>query len=335
MAKVLNLTPPPTGHELLLKAFEESDGKMVEFTDEQEVVGLTPEMFQWWMVNIPTYYRLWYPKMHFVEERWQTSEGEMRGIIKEMIWPYYCELNIGVGPGGLHLLTPDGEIMGKVGGGLRPTSDGIIMEAVHTLPAKTPESFCDAIRAHFKEEVQDLPRFLPQLYKHPERYEQPPTGHELLLKAFEESGDKTVDVVVDQQIAGITPEMFQWWMVNSIPYYRLWCPEMHFVSEVVLPPGATESRIIIKEMIWPYYCEFRVGLQAGGGGSLLTPDDKKMGQLIHTFTASSQGINLHSIFTFPETTPQPFLDAMREHCIKEFQDLPRFVPELYKQKTGK
>ena len=163
----------------------------------------------------------------------------------------------------------------------------------------------------------------------------PPTGNEVLLKAFEESGGKTVDVVVDQEVADVTPEMFGWWMTAAIlPYYRVWWPEMHFAAEMFMPPGGTEPRVVIKEMITPYYTEFNCGL-IQGGISFLTPDDKKMGQLIHTPTASAKGIKLNSVFTFPAKTPQSFLDAMRVHCKGEMQVLTRFLPELYKQKTGK
>lgn len=160
----------------------------------------------------------------------------------------------------------------------------------------------------------------------------PPTGHEVLMKAFEESKGKTVDLVVDQEVADVTPEMFIWWRESGILQYpRVWWPEMHFVCEPFMPPGGTEPRVIIREMITPYYTEFRCGL-IQEGISFLTPDDKKMGQLTHTPTASRKGMKLHSVFTFPATTPKSFLDAMREHCKREFQDLPRFLPTLYKEK---
>ncbi len=162
-----------------------------------------------------------------------------------------------------------------------------------------------------------------------------PTGNEVLMKAFEESKGKTVDVVVEQEVAGVTPEMFNWWMGKAImPFYRAWWPEMHFAAELVMPPGAKEPRVIIKEMITPYYTEFRCGL-IPGGISFLTPDDKKMGQLIHTPTASAKGIKMRSVFTFPATTPKSFLDAMYKHCKGEMQDFPKFLPELYKQQVKK
>jgi hypothetical protein len=158
----------------------------------------------------------------------------------------------------------------------------------------------------------------------------PPTGHELLLKAFKESGGQTVDLVVDQEVAGVTVDMFKWWFSGvSGPYYRLWWPEMHYEGIFVTPPGG-EPLVIIREMIWPYYTEFRSGL-IPGGITFLTPDDKKMGQLVHTPTASAKGIKLHSVFTFPAKTPQSFLDAMEEHCKLEMQDLSRFIPALYKK----
>ena len=164
----------------------------------------------------------------------------------------------------------------------------------------------------------------------------PPTGHELLLKAFEESGGQTVDLVVDQEVAKVTVDMFKWWMGggNIAPYYRLWWPEMHYEVQFVTPPGGGQMNVIIKEMIWPYYTEFRCLLIPGGIG-FLGPDGQKIGQLIHTPTASAKGIKLNSVFTFPAKTPQSFIDAMEVHCVGEMQDFTRFLPELYKQKTAK
>ena len=163
----------------------------------------------------------------------------------------------------------------------------------------------------------------------------PPTGHELLLKASEESGGQTVDLVVDQEVRDVTVDMFNWWMVggNIAPYYRLWWPEMHYACDFVTPPEGPMN-VIIKEMIWPYYTEFRCVLIPGGIG-FVTPDGQKLGQLTHTPTASAQGIKLHSVFTFPAKMPQSFIDAMDEHCKYEMQDLRRFLPALYSQKTAK
>jgi len=163
----------------------------------------------------------------------------------------------------------------------------------------------------------------------------PPTGHELLLKAFEESGGQTVDLVVDQEVRDVTVDMFNWWMTggNIAPYYRLWWPEMHYEVQFVKQPDGPMN-VIIKEMITPYYTEFRC-LLIPGGIAFLTPDGDKLGQLTHTPTASAKGIQLHSVFTFQAKTPQSFIDAMRVHCKAEMQDFTRFLPVLYKQQTAK
>ncbi|MBT8341494.1 MAG: hypothetical protein HKP58_12075 [Desulfatitalea sp.] len=330
--KNVNLTPPPTGHELLLKAFEESGGETVDAVCEREVVGISLEMFVWWGQNIPDYYRLWWPEMHFVEERHMTPEGEIRGIIKEMIWPYYTEFIILIDHDGvMEFLSPDGEVMGAVYGSVTPTSKGVLIKAVHTLPAKTPQSFIDALEDHFHDEVQDLPRFLPELYENPELYEQPPTGHDVLHEAYKASEGDVVELIVDQEIAGITMEMWDWWAINGVENYRLWWPEMHFVNEMSMTPYG--PRITIKEMIWPYYTEFCLSIIEGGAG-FMSPDNEVMGQLTHTLKETPGGIKIHSVAVLPAMTPQSFVDALEAHINYEMQDLKRFLPELYAQKTG-
>jgi len=112
------------------------------------------------------------------------------------------------------------------------------------------------------------------------------------------NGEKSIPNT--SEVAGVTPEMFNWWMTIGIaPHYRLWWPEMHFSVEMVMPSGGGNPLVII------------------------TP------------TASPKGMKLRSVFTFPATMPKSFLDAMYTHCKGEMQDLPRFLPELHKEKTVK
>jgi len=337
-----NLVPPPTGTDLLNKAFKESGGQTVDLVVDQEIRDVTVDMFNWWMVkgNIQPYYRVWWPEMHY-EANFVKHGDKMGVIIKEMIWPYYTEFDCNIITQGIAFLNPDGVQIGQLVHTPKASAKGITLNSVFTFPAKTPQSFIDAMRVHCKGEMQDFTRFLPELYKQVNAKAEltpdmvpPPTGTDLLNKAFEESGGQTVDLVVDQEVAGVTADMFMWWMHAAIqPYYRVWWPEMHY-EVIMLPSGP-----IIKEMIWPYYTEFRCNLlqlpptQVGIG--FLTPDDQKIGQLVHTPTASAKGITLNSVFTFPAKTPQSFIDAMRVHCKGEMQDFARFLPELYKQKGPK
>lgn len=53
-----------------------------------------------------------------------------------------------------------------------------------------------------------------------------PSGTEVLEKAFAESAGKTVDVVINQEIEGVTPEMFRWWLDGKLmENYTMWHPE--------------------------------------------------------------------------------------------------------------
>ena len=165
-----------------------------------------------------------------------------------------------------------------------------------------------------------------------------PTGKEVLLKAFGESAGKTVDVVVDQEVANITPKMWTWWFSGNLErYYRLWLPANHYSAKLVMPPGSREAIVEIEEMIGPYYTQFSCHIIPGGigGGArgleFLTPDGEQMGSLTHDVEPSANGIKIHSVFRFPAKTPQEFLDAMDAHCKLEMQDLPRFLPALYNE----
>ena len=166
-----------------------------------------------------------------------------------------------------------------------------------------------------------------------------PTGQEVLLKAFGESEGKTVDVVVDQEVANVTPTMWTWWFSGNLErYYRLWLPANHYSAKLVMPPGSREAVVEIEEMIGSYYTQFSCHIIPGGigGGArgleFLTPDGEQMGSLTHNVEPSANGIKIHSVFRFPAKTPQAFLDAMDAHCKLEMQDLTKFLPALYNEK---
>jgi branched-chain amino acid transport system substrate-binding protein len=166
-----------------------------------------------------------------------------------------------------------------------------------------------------------------------------PGGREVLLKAFGESEGKTVDVVVDQEVANVTPKMWTWWFSGNLErYYRLWLPANHYSAKLVMPPGSREAVVEIEEMIGSYYTQFSCHIIPGGigGGArgleFLTPDSEQFGSLTHDVEPSANGIKIHSVFRFPAKTPQAFLDATYEHCKLEMQDLTRFLPALYNEK---
>ena len=159
-----------------------------------------------------------------------------------------------------------------------------------------------------------------------------PSGHELLYKAFEESAGKTVDVVIDQEVPGVTPEMFGWWMGKKIlTDYTLWYPEMHLSNTYEHPPGGPPI-VSIEEYVGAYYTIFRCQL-SDGKLIFINPDGKPIGGLVHIPQPAPNGMKLRSTFTYPAKTPAAFRESTYGHCIMEMQDLPRFLPELFKKEA--
>ena len=161
-----------------------------------------------------------------------------------------------------------------------------------------------------------------------------PSGNEVLEKAFAESAGKTVDVVVDQEVAGITPEMFYWWTGEKLlNNYTSWYPEAHLSANIEFPPGGGQPVIKIEEYVGAYYCVFTCQEDVVGKLTMLSADNKPLGGLVHIAEPSPNGTKLHSTFTFPAKTPAAFLESMYGHCRYEMQDLPRFLPQLYSKEA--
>lgn len=176
---------------------------------------------------------------------------------------------------------------------------------------------------------------------------------DVLVKAFEASKSKTVDLVVEhEELRGVTPEMFQWWGVNinDSTRYRMWCPEDHISFEWEVPPSEGQRVAPLQhaeEKIGEFLASvLRIRYEDPNslsiptiyrhfvGGSILSPDDKPIAWICHKFEETPNGMKMRSTFRFPAKTPQRFLDAMHKHCKTEMGHLPEFLPELYKQNVG-
>ena len=60
------------------------------------------------------------------------------------------------------------------------------------------------------------------------------------IKAFKESKGKMVDLVVEHELHGITPEMLAWFFKHCDEYYQRWHPEDHVGWRWVVPPKDRE-----------------------------------------------------------------------------------------------
>jgi len=165
---------------------------------------------------------------------------------------------------------------------------------------------------------------------------------------------KTVNLVMEHELHGCTPEMIDWWWDNmDNESYKLWDPKDHIALEWQIPPikvghaGAihmacekiSEMPAHILRIRWeePEAAPIRTIYSHVNVGSPLGPghEDIPMGCVVHEYEGTSYGTRMRSTFVLPEIVPQFFLDNLRKHNISEMGQLPVFLPQLYKQKSGK
>jgi len=164
---------------------------------------------------------------------------------------------------------------------------------------------------------------------------------------------KTVALVMDHELRGVTPEMIDWWWDNmDNDGYKMWQPEDHIALAWQIPAskighvGAihmacekiSEMPAHILRIRWEdpaaalistLYNHVNVGSPLGPG-----PEDAPMACVVHEYEAKSDGTRMRSTFTLPAAVPKLFLDALRRHNIAEMGQFPAFLPQLYKQKTA-
>lgn len=171
--------------DVLMKAFEESNGETVDLVvDHEELRGVTPQMFQWWGVNVndSSRYQMWCPGDHLSFE-WEVPPSKSSGVASIR----RIAENIGEFPAsvlrlrredphslpfsttykhfrGSSILSPDDKPIACLCHEFEETPNGMKMRSTFRFPAKTPQRFLDAMRDHCKREMGHLPEFLPELY---------------------------------------------------------------------------------------------------------------------------------------------------------------------------
>jgi len=165
---------------------------------------------------------------------------------------------------------------------------------------------------------------------------------------------KTVNLVMEHELRGCTPEMLDWWWDNmDNDSYMMWHPEDHLALTWQIPParvghaGAihmacekiSEIPAHILRIRWEepeaapirtIYSHVNVASPLGPG-----PEDIPLGCVVHEYEETAFGTRMRSTFVLPEAAPQLFLDELRKHNIAEMGQFPVFLPQLYKQKTRK
>lgn len=170
---------------------------------------------------------------------------------------------------------------------------------------------------------------------------------EVLTRALEESEGETVDIVIENELPGITQQMYEWWGRNmgQTRLYKMWHPDhISFEVEETSDSGRVAHP---KEKIGPYaptvmsfhpvpnseypvtpiYKNYRCSAH-------LTEDNRRLSMLCGEYEEGENGLKIKQVFRFPAKTPQKFLDALRQHVTEEVRNFPKFLPELY-AKEGK
>ena len=168
--------------EIIARAFKESNGETVDLIVENKLPGVTLEMLDWFFVRTGDYYTRWHPEDH-VSFRWEVPPtkdsriGSIRVVEEKFGNTPVCKLRMRIeepsrspfgatsGAGWVSILGPDDEPIACSTHQYTATSYGTKERFLFRLPSKTPEWLIDAIRQHSIEEMGELPKFLPELYK--------------------------------------------------------------------------------------------------------------------------------------------------------------------------
>jgi len=173
---------------------------------------------------------------------------------------------------------------------------------------------------------------------------------DLMKEVVEVSGSETVDVVVEHELKGVTPEMIDWWWdhIDNTERYRLWHRDDHFLFEWEVPPskhghiGAIQ--IVVEKfgdtpplkmrICWddPTLMPISTTYSHVLAASIIDHDDKPLIRFVHEYEAESYGTRMRSTFRLPAKMPQFILDGLHKHNEEEMGQFPKFLQELYKQK---
>ena len=178
--------------------------------------------------------------------------------------------------------------------------------------------------------------------KKPKEFE----SNKIMEQILKRSKGKTIDLVVDHELYGVTPEMIDWWWdnIDTSERYKLWHPEDHKSFEWEVSPkkghvGAIQR--IVENIGLPTLLRIRwedpksspipIEYSHALVGSTLDQDDEPMTWLLHEYEPIESGTKLRTTFRLPARVPKPFIEALRKHNIKEISEFAIFLPNLYEQ----
>ncbi|HEY0087379.1 MAG TPA: phloretin hydrolase [Candidatus Lokiarchaeia archaeon] len=161
-----------------------------------------------------------------------------------------------------------------------------------------------------------------------------------------ESNSETVDLIVDHELNGVTPEMLDWWWdhINNTERYKLWHPNDHISFKWEKSPenghvGAIQSVIetvkvpTLLRIRWedPNLIPIKATYNHVLAGSVLDINDNSLSWILHEYESIIDGIKLRTTFRLPAKTPRWFIKALHKHNIEEISQFINFLPKLYEE----
>ncbi|MHA1256172.1 MAG: DAPG hydrolase family protein [Promethearchaeota archaeon] len=171
-------------------------------------------------------------------------------------------------------------------------------------------------------------------------------SNKIMEQIFKSSKGKTIDLVVDHELLGVTPEMIDWWWdnIDVTNRYKLWHPEDHksFEWEVSPKEGHVGAIQRVVENIgipttlrirWEDPSQSPIPIEYNHAlvGSTLDHDNKPMTWLLHEYEKIENGTKLRTTFRLPAKIPKPLIESLRKHNIEEISEFEHFLPELYEE----
>lgn len=168
----------------------------------------------------------------------------------------------------------------------------------------------------------------------------------IMEQILRRSKGKTIDLVVDHELLGVTPEMIDWWWdnIDSSDRYKLWHPKDHksFEWEVSPKKGHVGAIQRIIEIIglstmlrirWedPSSSPIPIEYSHALVGSTLDSEDRSITWLLHEYEQIEHGTKLRTTFRLPAKVPKSFIEALRKHNIEEIGEFINFLPALYEE----
>ncbi len=158
--------------------------------------------------------------------------------------------------------------------------------------------------------------------------------------------NKTIELIVEHKLSGVSPEMIDWWWdhIDNSERYRLWHPKDHKSFEWEISPrtvkghvGAIqrvvetiEGRATTLRIRWenPDSIPIKAEFEHKNAASIIDNNNTPMSWILHEYRAIPNGTFLRSTFLLPDQLPNSFVEDLKKHNIEEMKYFTEFLPRL-------